>query len=1436
MKFQRLMKDGKILASRRRTTPSVSIVMPVFRLRDGMTEAAISSVLDQSHDDFELVLIDDGSVDGTFELLKSIQRSDPRVMVLRHEQNCGLPAARVNEGILLSTGRYLCYQFEDDSWDRSMIEALLRAKGSSDHCFVYGIAEARSMDPRNRRAIFIGDEPFDYNVLTYRNTFANNAVLHSRSLIEEVGLYDPHLLLRRFCDYDLWLRMVRRVEPIWCPEIVSQVNFSHRHSIGVNASFHEIQTRLRISSDRDARLLPSAIADFDIFEDASFRNQADADWFTRTYVAPFVAQYPYLFTKNERIRNVTTRARRNNIVVSKGTHSTSVDITMHNFRRALPTAFNSQIFVPEMSLAPYFHEGFIDTAVFHRTTTKLAETLISSPKRAFTAIYAMDDDMLHYHEIGPEHAYLAPGTPTHDSVKRQIEQADGIFVYSDSLARAIRPINPRVFRLETNIRSCHVESALPSAPRDRKKFAIITSGIRIPELKRIWPEVTEFAERHAEEIEFHFWGFDHRPLPPLGCPVFSRPFVNNYASYLRELAVAGFHFILCPLDDTGPAKRCKSPVKYLEATVAGAVLIASEGDPYAVVRNGVNGIKASFRKRSWLKALEVAHALTEEERGSLFRSAREDVLRRYTTESQLLGYVQAFSASTLHHLLGSRRAPGGRASIAYFVGEHLLGGATLHILQHARLLAALSFRVIVCAKSGTPDECALAARARQLGLEFRTLPYHTSVSLQDSRHTDPDMEREIEAFIREHAVRLVHGTPYSRTWVSACRRQGVPVVLSLHQNYTPFGFTNSIPTDRKPHAVHCSSTRYANEWSAAFDVPIYSIPAPVPNRFFLKPRATGIGRRKTTSRILVSGTLQPRKGQLKAIEAVAELRRIGHAATLVLAGYDNLAVEYAAQCRARAEAEGILEAVDFLGFVDDMESVYRSADLLLCASDDESQPQAVINAMALGVPVVVTPVGGVRELVRDGYSGIIAEGFDVAHLVAAMRLALTMDADDRERIVACARDTVRSLCLEDVVRLRLLELYQAAVGTCRSEPRIAASGRAVRFSLIPGNGGPVAVSRIFVDGREIDQPAVLPPGWRLSTAADGTSHLASTATLPIGFDVFAREAISIELYSGAGSGAIHLKSAGFETSLSVDLPGTRVFTFPLELFPDATPATIVRPAQDGTARSWEAGPESLADALPDPHGLWGQFDGVISDGGDPACIGWAALAHEVLVSTVDGRVLGRATTGHTRPDLASYFGDDAAVTFGWRAVLRSCPLEPGTHPLVAYRKPHTKGPLIRLPGVHGIQVTAAGQATPLEAWMAGISTLRQLAPIDAIPLTHGRCDDIRMEDGGGLQATGWVRREDGYEGFSVVLLVGHGDRIRGWGLVCGARPDVARHFGCRQPANWGWHVVGSGLDPGSDEAIRIFAADLLNCRAAAIQRSEPERVHRMMAVASGHRP
>lgn len=102
--------------------PLVSVVVPVFNVQNYLREC-IESIIYQTYTELEIILVDDGSTDGSGEICDFYKKLDDRILVI-HQNNAGLSSAR-NCGINVATGKYICFVDSDDYIEKEFIKKLL---------------------------------------------------------------------------------------------------------------------------------------------------------------------------------------------------------------------------------------------------------------------------------------------------------------------------------------------------------------------------------------------------------------------------------------------------------------------------------------------------------------------------------------------------------------------------------------------------------------------------------------------------------------------------------------------------------------------------------------------------------------------------------------------------------------------------------------------------------------------------------------------------------------------------------------------------------------------------------------------------------------------------------------------------------------------------------------------------------------------------------------------------------------------------------------------------------------------------------------------------------------------------------------------------------------------------------------------------------------
>jgi len=144
----------------------------------------------------------------------------------------------------------------------------------------------------------------------------------------------------------------------------------------------------------------------------------------------------------------------------------------------------------------------------------------------------------------------------------------------------------------------------------------------------------------------------------------------------------------------------------------------------------------------------------------------------------------------------------------------------------------------------------------------------------------------------------------------------------------------------------------------------------------------------------IVGRLVPIKNHALFLQAARRVREQVPGARFAIVGDGELR----AALEAQADAPGLAGAVTFTGFLRDLRPVYSDLDLLVIASDNEGTPVSIIEALAAGVPVVSTAVGGVPDLLEGGRYGALIPPGDADALAGAMITALGALQADRQDI------------------------------------------------------------------------------------------------------------------------------------------------------------------------------------------------------------------------------------------------------------------------------------------------------------------------------------------------------------------------------------------------------------------------------------------------------
>lgn len=234
------MTDFDPLIQGEAPAPTVTIITPTYN-RAHLLPRALDSALRQTFEDFELLVIDDGSTDSTPRLVEEYLTRDPRIRYLVQPENRGVSAAR-NRGFREGRGRYFALLDSDDEWLEQKLERQVSAfsKLPPEVGLLYSAVETVGPDARIDRPSHRGDLS---RTLLLRNVIhGTSSVLLRREAVAATGFFDEGIPAIE--DWDYWIRLAARFRIDYLPDVLARYHDAR----------HDRQRKSLIASEnREAR-------------------------------------------------------------------------------------------------------------------------------------------------------------------------------------------------------------------------------------------------------------------------------------------------------------------------------------------------------------------------------------------------------------------------------------------------------------------------------------------------------------------------------------------------------------------------------------------------------------------------------------------------------------------------------------------------------------------------------------------------------------------------------------------------------------------------------------------------------------------------------------------------------------------------------------------------------------------------------------------------------------------------------------------------------------------------------------------------------------------------------------------------------------------------------------------------------------------------------
>ncbi|MEW4411183.1 glycosyltransferase family A protein [Clostridium sp. AN503] len=186
-------------------SPLISVIMPAYNAEKTLIQA-VQSVINQTYCNWELLIIDDCSIDNTYALMQKLQLSNTKIKILKNHQNAGVSESR-NKGVQAALGSWIAFLDSDDMWAPNKLEKQVKllARNNEAALIFTGSAFVNAIGEMSEYKLSV-PETITYHQLLKQNVISCSSVMVKRDIICHFPMkYDD-----MHEDYAVWLQILKQ--------------------------------------------------------------------------------------------------------------------------------------------------------------------------------------------------------------------------------------------------------------------------------------------------------------------------------------------------------------------------------------------------------------------------------------------------------------------------------------------------------------------------------------------------------------------------------------------------------------------------------------------------------------------------------------------------------------------------------------------------------------------------------------------------------------------------------------------------------------------------------------------------------------------------------------------------------------------------------------------------------------------------------------------------------------------------------------------------------------------------------------------------------------------------------------------------------------------------------------------------------------------------
>ena len=669
-----ILKDLEVIPKRSSQKPLVTLIINISSTCLNVEEK-LQSLFDHDANNIEIIIVDFSFFTHQKNKITHFQEQDDRVTLLRLRRNRGIPAIANNIALQHASGKYIAYQIDECCYRPASLEAMLNT------------AEQKQLS-----LVIEHDDSISTNKLNY--------VLHTRELLEKTGLIDVHILLANCWESDFYDQLISVSPP---PS--TSISFVQESPNKTNENYENLVSLAKLRP-RFQPLDSRNFNEIDVLDSSFITSSIEYYQYCNEIVAPYIASHWQLngLIDSQLIPYLVTRHPLK-LLLRGGIGTASVEITYGNFARVFPDCLTLHTLIDDAQIDFDFH-ALINFRYQDRLSTTIHESLKDTGKAIF---YAMDDNLLRLSEL-----FIQIHSNNSESLKiktqnviEHIHDADLVLTWSDFCAKDVSPHNPRVSILKTNIEKKYLPQHITKAAIHRRLHFSTLSANLIHKLnwwQLVVTEWVDFFHHYRDQVKLIL--FYNRQID---IDTFQEWFKDidyeirprqDYFNYLTTVTSRGFDVVISQSLEDIEFTKSKCPIKFLEATACGAILITSDTQAYKSIKPDIECLKVPNEKGAWYEALEYSLQLGQERRSLIWQAARERIEQDFTTESQYFSFFTAHQFGLLHSKLNSKEIADGKPKVIVTLNSY----NTKEMINIGSLLNQYCFDIIYCEKLSLDEE------------------------------------------------------------------------------------------------------------------------------------------------------------------------------------------------------------------------------------------------------------------------------------------------------------------------------------------------------------------------------------------------------------------------------------------------------------------------------------------------------------------------------------------------------------------------------------------------------------------------------------------------------------------------------------------------------------------------------------------------------------